>query len=295
MTKLEALNKIITEKLDGTKEGKTILEAVNLATKAYGGTGKASNLGDAIEQLYSVFTKGGGEGGDEHITFDFSQAIDMEKSYIGALTLLSYAKGKVSYKGVNIEGLQCFPGLAGAAKVTSVDYTGIGSTKNITDWSGFLMGVQCEEVDLSPLDFSGLVNCSGAFQNCSKLKTLDLSMLAPTTQDASYDSSVFANCESLQTLDISKWNIGNTRSISTWFTGCTSLTHIEFMPSENWFTEGKDTIDFSYSPLDRETVIQLFNNLGTVTSGAIVLNPTTLALLSDTDKAIATDKGWSLT
>lgn len=294
MTKLEALNKIVTEKLDGTKEGKTILEAVNLATKAYGGTGKASNLGDAIEQLYSVFTKGGGEGGDEHITFDFSQTIDLEKAYFGTLSFLAYAKGKVSYKGVNLTGLSVFPTLAGAVNVTSVDYTGIGSTKDITDWSGLLMGVQCEEVDLSPLDFSGLENFSAAFQNCSKLKTLDLSMLAPTTQGVGYDSSVFQNCSSLQTLDISKWNIGNTHSISTWFTGCTSLTHIEFMPSENWFTEGTDSIDFSYSPLDRETVVQLFNNLGTVTGKAIVLNPSTLALLSDTDKAIATDKGWTI-
>lgn len=295
MTKLEALNKIVTEKLDGTKEGKSILEAVNLATKAYGGAGKASNLGDAIEQLYSVFTKGGGEGGDEHITFDFTQTIDEEKAYMGALTVLSYAKGKVSYKGANLTGLHCFPGLAGAVNVTSVDFSGIGSTKDIVDWSGFMMGVQCEEVDLSPLDFSGLENCSGAFQNCSKLKTLDLSILAPTVAERSYNSMVFTNCESLQTLDISKWNIGNEREISSWFINCTSLTHIEFMPGENWFTVLSGTVDFSESPLDRETVIQLFNNLGTVEQGTIVLNSSTLTLLSDEDKAIATDKGWTLT
>ena len=58
MTNLVALNKILTEKLEGTEEGKTLLDTLNLIVKNYGGDGDAVNNAQALKQLYSVFYKG---------------------------------------------------------------------------------------------------------------------------------------------------------------------------------------------------------------------------------------------
>lgn len=296
MTKLEALNKIVTEKLAGTKEGKTILEAVNLATKAYGGAGSASNLGDAIEQLYSVFTKGGGGGGDEHLTLDFSQKLDFKgETDHQIVTLISFATGSVSYAGIDLSESDFFPALIEATKVTSVDYSGIKNTSGVKVFTGMLMGTAIESVDLSPIDFSSVHFLEQAFSHCPNLKTLNLSMITKSTVTGEYWGYMASHCPKLERVNLSNVDFNGLTDFSNLFEGDTSLTHIDFKASSGWGTNVYGSIDFSYSPLDRETIVQFFNNLGTVTGKSIVLNPTTMGYLSEEDKAIATNKGWTLT
>lgn len=296
MTKLEALNKIVTEKLAGTKEGKNILEAVNLATKAYGGAGSASNLGDAIEQLSAVFTKGGG-GSDEHLTLDFSQKLNIKSAdkTTQFLTLIGFATGSVSYNGIDLSECELFPGLMGATKVTSVDFAGIKNTSGVKEFQGMLMGTAIENVDLSPIDFSSAFALAWSFGSCPNLKSLDLSMITRTSVTGEYWGYLAANCPKLERVNLSNVDFNGFTDFSTLFQGDTSLTHIDFKASTGWGTTVYNSIDFSYSPLDRETIVQFFNNLGTGTGKSIVLNPTTMGYLSEEDKAIATDKGWTLT
>ena len=57
MTKLEALNQILNIIVESEKEGRTILEAINLTAQAYGGKGDSTNNAVAIKELYDIFTE----------------------------------------------------------------------------------------------------------------------------------------------------------------------------------------------------------------------------------------------
>ena len=61
MTKLDALNEILTNKLDSEK-GASVLDAINNASKSYNGADNATSIAEALKNLSDVFEKGG-EGG----------------------------------------------------------------------------------------------------------------------------------------------------------------------------------------------------------------------------------------
>ena len=61
MTKLDALNEILTNKLDSEK-GASVLDAINNASKSYKGADNATSIAEALKNLSDVFEKGG-EGG----------------------------------------------------------------------------------------------------------------------------------------------------------------------------------------------------------------------------------------
>lgn len=303
MTKLEAINKILTEKLAGTKEGATILEAVNLAVKAYNGDDSAATLAGALENLYTAFEKGGGGGGggDSHINLDFSRKLsftEKEAYTYQAVTMLAYAKGKVSYSGLDLSETKNFPGLMSCKDVTEVDFTGIKNTGSILNWGYALFGTSIKKVDLSPLDFSGAKVLDGFFAMCPNLESVDLSMInAGTGDDGISVNMLFGYCTSLKSVDISNLDLANYYQPDMIFPGCTSLTSIKWKAGSDWFTNIASTLDFSSSPLDRDTIISLFNNLGKpgqYSTTEITLNATTFGYLSDADKKIAEDKGWTV-
>jgi len=62
------------------------------------------------------------------------------------------------------------------------------------------------------------------------------------------------------------------------------------------FSESAPQISVSYTGMDRSALVQLFNDLPTVTGGQIIniTGTTGSADLTDDDKAIATDKGWTI-
>lgn len=309
MTKLEALNKIITEKLSGTKEGNTILEAVNLAVKAYNGTGNATTIADALEDLYTVFEKGGGGGGgDSHITLDFSRPLSftLEDSYkYPSITMLSYAKGKVDFNGLDMANTILFPALLGCKDVTEINLKGIKNTENVINYGYAFMGTSITSIDITPLTINANALLDGMFAMNEKLETLDLSSITGRASSGGGADGLSLNmlvggCTALKTLDISNLDLAEIPQLSNVFTGCTSLTTIKWKTGENWITNGYDsTIDFSYSPLDRDTIIAFFTNLGRPASDTatktIVLNPTTAGYLSEADRKIAEDKGWTIT
>ena len=57
----------------------------------------------------------------------------------------------------------------------------------------------------------------------------------------------------------------------------------------------KVSFSLSATKLEHDALVVVLNNLGTVTSTqTLTLGATKLALLSDEEKAIATNKGWTL-
>lgn len=104
--------------------------------------------------------------------------------------------------------------------------------------------------------------------------------------------SVFENCSSLQKLTLNLNSITKEENIKDFVKGCGSLTSLTLTKSS-----GIDVaLDLSDCTLLSANYLEaLFNNLATITTTkTLTLGTTLLAKLSDTQKAIATNKGWTL-
>lgn len=170
---------------------------------------------------------------------------------------------------------------------------------------------------------SGAAN---AFQNCPKLKTLTL----PTTQTTTLATldSIFLNSSSLQTINnIDK--LGSTSTSSTIyvvgtnlfpfassFTGTTDFyckfSKLELQGSATYrsaitglrlrntgagqYAGTSPQINISYTNLSQAALVQVFNDLPTVTSKTInITEASGAAALTGPERAIATGKGWTIT
>ena len=116
---------------------------------------------------------------------------------------------------------------------------------------------------LPKLDFSSLTSATNTFTNSSNLHTIEEVVVSENTTFASNS-----------------------------FTGCTGLTHMIMTG-----TLAKKGLDLHWSTLlDKESLLSILNVLQTKTSGTwtVTLGSENLAKLTDAEKAIATQKGWSL-
>ena len=98
---------------------------------------------------------------------------------------------------------------------------------------------------------------------------------------------MFHSCMRLTSLDLSGWDTSNVTTMSGMFYACSGLTSLKWT---NW----KININLTYSPLSVECLKNLLNNLATVSNKTLNLGSTNLSKLTDSDKAIAASKGWSL-
>lgn len=130
----------------------------------------------------------------------------------------------------------------------------------------------------------GVTNMSGFVRYCPKLKTF------PALKMASVENvqGIFEGCESLESVLLLDWssvtNCGNA------FYRCYALKNV------GGFTGLAVSVSFvQSSALTRESVLNIINGLATVSNvQTITLHPSVLALLSSADRAIATDKGWTI-
>lgn len=134
------------------------------------------------------------------------------------------------------------------------------------------------------LDVSLVTNIYAAFQGSTvtRLPALDLSNASNLTQ-------VFYSCSDL--VEIEKLIVTATTSYSGTFAYCASLETIT--------VEGVigNNVDFQYSKkLTHESLMSIIHALEEKTSGTwtLTLGSANLAKLTDTEKAIATQKGWTL-
>ena len=139
------------------------------------------------------------------------------------------------------------------------------------------------------LNTSNGVTVAGMFTGCTNLVSVpDLDTSNSTDFDA-----MFYNCASLTSipdLDMSK-----AAYTSSMFIGCTSLTTLRDSP---YATEGNrwqfcSSISFGSCPLDRTSILKVFNGLPNITA-TITVSSTTNGYLSAADKAIAENKGWTV-
>ena len=149
-------------------------------------------------------------------------------------------------------------------------------------------GIRGDFTKLCDLDTSNCTNMSSAFGYMTGLTRLGVLDLQKVTTGTAFCTG----CTNLETIDKvifkddGSWRISNCN-------GCTSLKNIQI--------EGKmggGNISFSQSPLTPESMKSIINSLydysGTGTTYTLTLGTTNLAKLSDGEKAVATQKGWTL-
>lgn len=108
------------------------------------------------------------------------------------------------------------------------------------------------------------------------------------TKNVTDMSNMFYSCGKLTT--VPQFDTSNVTNMSSMFAGCFSLEQIHMININA-------NLDISSSTkFTREALLEIIGNLVAQTSGSkkLTMGATNLAKLTDADKKIATDKGWTL-
>lgn len=155
-------------------------------------------------------------------------------------------------------------------------------TSNVENMSN--MFYKCNSLTTIPqLDTSKATDMRTIFSGCSNLTTVP----QLDTSSVTNMSYMFNDCymlTSVPALDVSKCT-----NFINMFTGCRSLTSIGM----HGFTR---SVDITTTALEHDAIVAFLNQAGTAynSSQKITMGADKLALLTDEEKAIATNKGWQL-
>lgn len=206
------------------------------------------------------------------------------------------------------------------------------STSNFTSFSH--MFSECDHLVTVPLlNTSNVTSMNGMFSNCIRLanvpffdtsKVTDMyNMFGAAGQINGFTTVPNFNTENVTNMahmfavsgiiTVPTFNTSKVTNMSNMFWGCKGVTEIPAFDVSN-VTNFKDM--FQHAPdittihmtgikadldissctlMEREALVELLNNLGTVTTTqTLTLGSTLLAKLTEDDKAIATNKGWTL-
>ena len=156
------------------------------------------------------------------------------------------------------------------------------NTSNVTNMS--YMFYSCSNLRTIPLlDTSNVTAMSSMFNTCPDLTTIPQLNTINVT-DMGY---MFVDCNNLTT--VPALDVSRVTNMSNIFTRCAKLKSI-------LMTNIGVNLDIHYSTqFERSDLLVILNNLKTVTSTkTLTMGATNLAKLTDEDKAIATNKGWTL-
>lgn len=155
-------------------------------------------------------------------------------------------------------------------------------TENVTNMYGMFQNCY-NLITVQQLNTSNVNNMSYMFSNCPKLTAIPLLNTSNVVQML----NIFSECKNLTT--IPQLDTSNVTSMNNMFRGCSNLKSI-------LMTNIGANLDISASTqFERTDLVTILNNLKTVTStNTLTMGATNLAKLTDEDKAIATNKGWTL-
>lgn len=207
---------------------------------------------------------------------------------------------------------------SGAPNIESVECAE-WNVSNVTRFYATFDGLKrLKNVNISNWDTTKSTTFDCFFSNNNSLQQLDVSNLK--TQNCSTFYSMFGACHALQQLDVSKFNMANARNTHSMFGYCVSITSLDisnfdlsnvkdvdymFRRTEK-LTTLKTTylklpnidmglIGFNGSPLTVDSIVGLLNALPQSDKGySFQIGSDNIAKLSDEQKAIATNKGWTL-
>ena len=171
-------------------------------------------------------------------------------------------------------------------KLTQLDLSSF-NTSNVTNMNSLVRGCSAlTQLDLSTWDTSNVTNMSFMFRNCTKLTQLDLSSF--NTSNVTSMQNMFYTCSKLTQLDVSNFDTSKVTNMSDFIANASVLQN---------FISCAIPVSFGASgtALTHDSLMSIINNLATVTTTqTLTLGSTNLAKLSSEEKAIATNKGWTL-
>lgn len=127
------------------------------------------------------------------------------------------------------------------------------------------------------------------FLGCFKLTTINMSNC--DTSKVTTMSNMFRDCDELTSVDMSNCDISNVTDLGNYiFFYCSALVDFKAPKNISVSTSFSDCTNLTH-----DSLMSIINNLKTVTSTqTLTLGSTNLAKLTDSEKAIATNKGWTL-
>lgn len=164
-------------------------------------------------------------------------------------------------------------------RLTTIPQLDTSKVTNMND-----MFYYCSSLESIPLlDTGNVTNMQGLFNNCFALTSVP----QLNTSKVTNMSSMFNWCKKLTV--IPQWDVSNVTNMSNMFFYCSGLKSI-------LMTGMKVSFDISASTkFERADLLIILNNLATVTTTRTLrMGATNLAKLTDEDKLIATNKGWTL-
>ena len=153
--------------------------------------------------------------------------------------------------------------------------------------------------ELPPIHVSALSGVSSlfsTFENCLKLKEVTFIGMTAGPSDGEY-YRCFQGCPALQKISGIDWSYTNdSGDLNTTFSSCRNLAYIDFPGGPTDETGFKHSVVLSYTRLDRDAILNVFNHLCTITHSATIdlRNNAHTADLTAADKLIATNKGWTI-
>ena len=142
----------------------------------------------------------------------------------------------------------------------------------------------CYKITTVPLfNTSNVVSMGRMFKYCDKLVSVPLF----DTSKVTYMYEMFLNCRALKS--IPAFNVTNVNDMQYMLSNCENIETIHMR------NIGADLTISSSTKFTREALLEIIGNLKTVTSTKTLrMGTTNLAKLTEEDKAIATNKGWTL-
>ena len=224
---------------------------------------------------------------------------------------LYLGNNKVSMKsGYTTTGLKDFLEKGGRFSYTIyTDLSGIlkySDTSNVTD-AQYMFSYCYDLTTIPQLDTAKVTNMSYMFSRCYNLTTIP----QLDTSKVTNMSYMLGDCYKLTTIpQLDTANVTNMRGMFSYCNKLTSISQLDTSSVTNMqyifdgcsrlieihMTGMKVSFNISASTLfTREALLEILNNLATVTSTkTLTMGSTNLAKLTDEDKAIATNKGWTL-
>ena len=134
------------------------------------------------------------------------------------------------------------------------------------------------------IDTSSVTIMESMFTNCFQLTTIP----QIDTSSVTIMQGMFYSCSNLTT--IPQIDTSSVTNMSYMFYSCSSLADLGGLMGL------KCDIDLSSCPLTHDSILNVINKAADVTASpkTLTLGSTNLAKLSDEEKAIATNKGWTL-
>ena len=168
---------------------------------------------------------------------------------------------------------------SGCSKLTSVP---LFDTSKVISMS--YMFYNCSSLTSVPLfDTSKVIDMSDMFYNCSSLTSVPLF----DTSKVISMSYMFSDCSKLTSVPL--FDTSKVTNMNLMFYNCSSLETIHMI------NIGTDLDISSSTKFTREALLEIIGNLKTVTSTKrLTMGSKNLAKLTEEDKAIATNKGWTL-